>query len=243
MVSTLEACWSTVVVTDHPIKRGEDELYYVDTTPDSEAPMHITAGAFGGGPAQLPHAATTYAAVLSLCILLTQGGIAGERAKSLLSRIRVPLYRWMLGLLDRESGAYRMHNDGEVDIRASYTIICCASLLRIATPTLCQEKVVSFIARCQTFEGGLGGEPWSEAHGGYAYCGLAALQILKRIDVLDTEALQGWLSRRQMVFEGGFSGRSNKLVDGCYSFWQGGKFPILSCRCKANNYQVFSSDR
>jgi protein farnesyltransferase subunit beta len=27
--------------------------------------------------------------------------------------------------------------------------------------------------------------------------------------------------------EGGFAGRTNKLVDGCYSFWQGGAFPVL----------------
>lgn len=30
-----------------------------------------------------------------------------------------------------------------------------------------------------------------------------------------------------MKFEGGFQGRTNKLVDGCYSFWQGGSFPLL----------------
>ena len=28
-----------------------------------------------------------------------------------------------------------------------------------------------------------------------------------------------------MKYEGGFQGRSNKLVDGCYSFWHGGMFP------------------
>ena len=28
--------------------------------------------------------------------------------------------------------------------------------------------------------------------------------------------------------EGGFAGRTSKLVDGCYSFWQGGAFPILA---------------
>ena len=33
-------------------------------------------------------------------------------------------------------------------------------------------------------------------------------------------AVQGWV-------EGGFMGRTNKLVDGCYSFWQGGLFPLL----------------
>ena len=32
---------------------------------------------------------------------------------------------------------------------------------------------------------------------------------------------------KQMSFEGGFQGRTNKLVDGCYSFWQGAIFPIL----------------
>jgi len=30
-----------------------------------------------------------------------------------------------------------------------------------------------------------------------------------------------------MKFEGGFQGRTNKLVDGCYSFWQGALFPLL----------------
>lgn len=39
--------------------------------------------------------------------------------------------------------------------------------------------------------------------------------------------LQRWLTNRQMRFEGGFQGRTNKLVDGCYSFWQGGVFPLL----------------
>lgn len=30
-----------------------------------------------------------------------------------------------------------------------------------------------------------------------------------------------------MKFEGGFQGRTNKLVDCCYSFWQAGMFPII----------------
>ena len=32
-----------------------------------------------------------------------------------------------------------------------------------------------------------------------------------------------------MGFEGGFQGRANKLVDGCYSFWQGGAMAVLNC--------------
>ena len=30
-----------------------------------------------------------------------------------------------------------------------------------------------------------------------------------------------------MRLEGGFEGRTNKLVDACYSFWMGGLFSIL----------------
>lgn len=38
---------------------------------------------------------------------------------------------------------------------------------------------------------------------------------------------QRWTVNRQMSYEGGFQGRTNKLVDGCYSFWQGGAFPLI----------------
>jgi len=33
---------------------------------------------------------------------------------------------------------------------------------------------------------------------------------------------------RHTSFEGGFSGRTNKLVDACYSFWMGAIFPLLN---------------
>jgi hypothetical protein len=45
--------------------------------------------------------------------------------------------------------------------------------------------------------------------------------------VLDLQALLRWAVQRQGSAEGGFNGRTNKLVDGCYSFWQGGVFPLL----------------
>lgn len=43
--------------------------------------------------------------------------------------------------------------------------------------------------RCQTYEGGLGGEPGNEAHGGYTYCGLAALVLIKKTDAINLERL------------------------------------------------------
>lgn len=85
-------------------------------------------------------------------------------------------------------------------------------------------------AACQTYEGGFGGEPnGGEAHGGYAYCALASLHLLGKNElIMDKHALRGWLARRQLSFEGGFSGRTNKLVDGCYSFWQGACMALLN---------------
>lgn len=37
-----------------------------------------------------------------------------------------------------------------------------------------------------------------------------------------------------MRFEGGFQGRTNKLVDGCYSFWQGAILPIVQALINKN---------
>uniref|UniRef100_A0AAQ5XBJ3 Protein farnesyltransferase subunit beta n=1 Tax=Amphiprion ocellaris TaxID=80972 RepID=A0AAQ5XBJ3_AMPOC len=81
--------------------------------------------------------------------------------------------------------------------------------------------------RCQNWEGGLSGVPGLEAHGGYTFCGTAALVILGKEHMLDLKALLRWVVSRQMRFEGGFQGRCNKLVDGCYSFWQAGLLPLL----------------
>lgn len=44
---------------------------------------------------------------------------------------------------------------------------------------------------------------------------------------LDVPRLIAWLSSRQYAPEGGFSGRTNKLVDGCYSHWVGACFPLI----------------
>ena len=44
---------------------------------------------------------------------------------------------------------------------------------------------------------------------------------------LNLPLLMSWLSARQYAPEGGFSGRTNKLVDGCYSHWVGGCWPLI----------------
>ncbi|XP_022879312.1 protein farnesyltransferase subunit beta isoform X2 [Olea europaea var. sylvestris] len=173
-------------------------------------------GGYGGGPGQMPHLATTYAAVNSL---ITLGG-----HRSLSSINRRTFYDFLLRMKER-SGGFRMHDGGEVDVRACYTAISAASVLNILDDELTQN-VGDYIVSCQTYEGGIAGEPGSEAHGGYTFCGLAAMILINEVHRLDLPALINWVVFRQGI-ECGFQGRTNKLVDGCYSFWQGGVAALI----------------
>ncbi|KAJ3271910.1 hypothetical protein HDV01_006124 [Terramyces sp. JEL0728] len=174
-------------------------------------------GGYSGGKGQISHLATTYAAVNAIAVIGT--------ADAYDSVDRNALYSFLMQV-KQPDGSFKMHNDGEVDIRGSYCAVNVAVLLNILTPELI-EGVPEFIAKCQTYEGGLGSVPFSEAHGGYTYCGLAALTFLDKVHLLDIDAVLDWTLSRQMQCEGGFQGRVNKLVDGCYSFWQGGACALL----------------
>lgn len=174
-------------------------------------------GGFGGGPGQEAHLAPTYAAVNALCILGTEEAynvIDREKLHSFLKRVKQP------------DGSFIMHEGGESDVRGTYCALAVAKLTNIYSPSLF-DGTAEWVAKCQTYEGGFGGVPSMEAHGGYTFCGYAALALLEREALCDLKKLLRWLTNRQMRFEGGFQGRTNKLVDGCYSFWQGGVFPLL----------------
>lgn len=109
----------------------------------------------------------------------------------------------------------------------AYTAMAVASLTNVLTDELI-ARTPEWIAKCQTYEGGLGGEPGLEAHGGYAFCGAAALAITGQLGQLRLGAMLRWLASCQKRLEGGFHGRTNKLVDGCYSFWQGATFAVIA---------------
>lgn len=154
-----------------------------------------------------------------------------ERALAVIDR---PALRGFLLRLKQADGSFLMHDQGEVDVRGSYCAMAVASLCGLLDNddgdddvNELTRNVAEFIGQCQTYEGGVGATPWNEAHGGYTYCGVATIALLKRWDVLDMPALLRWLVNRQMPVEGGFNGRTNKLVDGCYSFWQTAVFPLV----------------
>lgn len=82
--------------------------------------------------------------------------------------------------------------------RSSYCALVIASLLNILTPEL-TAGTAEWLARCQTYEGGVAAVPGTEAHGGYTYCALAALDILGGVDMLD-------MARLWVRFPGSFFG-------------------------------------
>ncbi|CAL1702978.1 unnamed protein product [Somion occarium] len=84
--------------------------------------------------------------------------------------------------------------------------------------------------------------PLGEAHGGYSFCALASwVLLLPYINSYPTHSpslpkpsinihsLLRWLAHLQgeAIELGGFKGRTNKLVDGCYSWWVGGCVGII----------------
>nr|CAD7439600.1 unnamed protein product [Timema bartmani] len=140
------------------------------------------------------------------------------------------------------TGAFHMHEGGEIDLRGVYCAVSVARLTNIYSNALFEDSA-HWIASCQTYEGGFSSVPGTEAHGGYAFCGLAALRLLNKEHLCDMNALLRWLVNRQMRFEGGFQGRTNKLVDGCYSFWQGGAFPLLHRILNEENVNTVSGER
>lgn len=52
----------------------------------------------------------------------------------------------------------------------------------------------------------------------WVFCGIAALCLANRKDLIDAEAVCWWLAERQLPC-GGLNGRPEKLQDVCYSWW------------------------
>lgn len=93
-----------------------------------------------------------------------------------------------LSSLRGEDGSFSMHTDGEVDIRGVYCALAVAKLINVYTPEIF-KGTENWIAKCQTWEGGFGGCPGMEAHGGYAFCALAALVLLGKTHFCSLKSL------------------------------------------------------
>lgn len=173
-------------------------------------------GGFGGGPNQMPHLAATFAAVSALGVLGTLEAYALLNRSGLLA---------FLNAMHQPDGSFIMQTDGEACCRGCYCAVACGALTGLLGQ-MDLDGTAEFIAACQTYEGGIGAVPFAEAHAGYSYCGFAALSLMGKAELVDARALAAFAARSQCLQSGGFRGRTNKLVDGCYSFWTGALFPL-----------------
>lgn len=198
-------------------------------------------GGFGGGHGQYSHLACSYAAVLALV------ATGGSHALDVVDRNT--MWHW-LGRMKQPDGSFTMCEGGETDVRGAFCAMVIASLLCLPLELSPSEAartgrrslddgLAEWIAGCQTVEGGIAAAPGSEAHGAYAFCALGCLCILGSPaqmipKYMDIDSLYAWLAHRQYNPEGGFAGRTNKLVDGCYSHWVGGCWALLEAAIGPN---------
>ncbi|KAF2116349.1 terpenoid cyclases/protein prenyltransferase alpha-alpha toroid [Lophiotrema nucula] len=214
---------------------GQDISEYSDRVVSTFSSAQHPEGGFGGGHGQLPHLAATYAAILSLVIVGTEEAYASINRQTMYS---------YLGRMKQVDGGFTMSPNGEEDIRGAFCALVALSLLNLPLElppdaparqhglTSFLDNLGEWVSRCQTYEGGISAAPGNEAHGAYAFCGLGCLSIMgppkDTINKwLDVPALINWLNSRQSCPEGGFHGRGNKLVDGCYSHWVGGCWALV----------------
>ncbi|KAF5319727.1 hypothetical protein D9619_008824 [Psilocybe cf. subviscida] len=149
---------------------------------------------------------------------------------STLSAIQILVMQDALDRLDVErtpSGIFAGDAFGETDTRFLYCAVNALSLLG-RLDEIDKEKTVDYITRCRNYDGGFGSSIGAESHAaqGVFVC-VAALAILDRLDIVNTDTLAWWLAERQLP-NGGLNGRPEKLEDVCYSFWVLSALSILN---------------
>ncbi|KAI0037908.1 terpenoid cyclases/Protein prenyltransferase [Auriscalpium vulgare] len=223
-------------------------------------------GGFGGGPGQAAHLLATYASVCSLAIVGRPGPKGGWDQID-----REKIYKWYMSL-KQPDGSFIVSTVGEVDVRGIYCLLVVAYLLDIVTPELiagtaefivsCQTYEGGFASASHPYFAAQPDEDASphclpfprpnlgEAHGGYAFCALASWVLLKPFLPegsslnINGKRLLRWLVYMQgsEIELGGFKGRTNKLVDGCYSWWVGGEFALLEALGITGHHDRSESD-
>ena len=139
---------------------------------------------------------------------------------------RESMYKFLLSLKN-EDGSFSVSLGAEADLRSTYSALVIAKMLNILTDDI-TKNVLEFTKACFNPDGGFGPLPHYESHSGFIHCGIGILYILGRLDDINLNKCVRYISLRQDEFSGGFSGRTNKLVDSCYSWWLGTAAKILA---------------
>ncbi|KZP13636.1 terpenoid cyclases/Protein prenyltransferase, partial [Athelia psychrophila] len=209
-------------------------------------------GGFGGGPGQAAHLLPTYAAVCALANVGRSGPGGGWDQID-----RDKIYKFFMSLKQPDGSFLVTHHaEVDVRgiyclLSVAYLLNMLTPELVAGTPAFvasCQTYEGGFSSASQPYFSEATPSPSSllasprpalgEAHGGYAFCALASWVMLQPFLAdpaapdaprVNYKKLTRWLTQLQgaEVELGGLKGRTNKLVDGCYSWWVGGSFAFL----------------
>ena len=147
---------------------------------------------------------------------------------------RKKLYDSILSL-KQEDGSFAVSFGEESDIRSTFAALVICYYFKMLTPDI-TKNVLEFTHKCLNYDGGFSPVPHCESHGGYTYCGICILKILNKLDSIDLSKTIKWIAMRQMEFAGGFNGRTNKIVDSCYSWWIGAPARIICDYLKIDEF-------
>lgn len=207
-------------------------------------------GGFAGGPGQFPHLLPTYASVCALAIAGRKGDNGGwdqiDRKKmyGFFMSLKQPDGSFLVshhGEVDVR-GIYCL-------LTVATLLDILTPELVAGTPEFiasCQTYEGGFGSASfpdwalandgQIQDASAPRPPLGEAHGGYTFCAAASWILLQPYvktyypakglpaPTINYAGLLRWLTQMQglEIELGGFKGRTNKLVDGCYSWWVGG---------------------
>jgi prenyltransferase beta subunit len=94
------------------------------------------------------------------------------------------------------------------------------------------EGCISLMCCQQTYEGGIGGEPGNEAHGGYTFCGLAAAALAGAAQALDLDSLTRWAASCQVPLStAGPRGEQHAHIQQLMCSGLCGVYPALTLSC------------
>jgi protein farnesyltransferase subunit beta len=182
-------------------------------------------GGFAGAPGLEVHIASNYAAMLAIVNIATEEAydlVDPAKMKACLGKLKNNMdfeyenksfsNSWVFTnketgeefksqgvsqVLGTLPGAIAIHENGEMDMRGVFCGLIVADIVGVLDDNEeLRRGVGDFIASCQTYEGGISCAPFGEAHGGYTFCGLAALLLLGEEDKLDLDRCLDWLAQR-----------------------------------------------
>lgn len=176
-------------------------------------------GVFGTEHGQVGDLVSTYAAVMTLVSLEADEALASIDRSAVRQFLVTPVCQ-------HQDGLVRLVPGGEAVVEFAYYASAIACVLGLDLyPEF--KHVPTWLSKCQTYEGGFGQKPGVTAFAQHTYHAFAALCLLKRVHLADSEALAFYIARRQMRLEGGFQDCTCGLLDMASSYWTASLCPLV----------------